>query len=476
VAVAASRHLPKNPLSPLEDRLMSDSDRPRQRQTILRWSLLVATVSLPLCAALFVLFVANPRALGWLDLRSAQQPQRADVLVPPLDEDEAALVPRLLETSREIDLNAEPGAGARLWQAGIDHADLASRVPDHPKASISEPVADLLAARDDLRGLPLLAGEECVTGSEDASVMRDVARTVRSLHGSFRQHDADALVRWLVTLRQKVALSSEAWRHVRPLEQTLQTEETSVRLALVGTLAEIDGTEARAALARRAVFDPSREVRDAAVEALRGRPISGAREVFLSALRHPWPPAASHAALALVALQDEAAVPHLRQLLDQPDPTAPYLDVDGKWRKKEVVRVNHLRNCLLCHPPSLARGDELPRVRSAELRGEVPTPGQPLPPPDQLYGRTDRRGDSVRQVVRANVTYFRQDFSLMHPVKDPDKWPEIQRFDYFVRAREVEPTTAEVLFGRAGGCRNYPQREAVRWVLARLTGDPKSKR
>ena len=38
---------------------------------------------------------------------------------------------------------------------------------------------------------------------------------------------------------------------------------------------------------------------------------------------------------------------------------------------QELVRVNHLANCLLCHAPSFQRGDL--------VRGAVPTPGLPLP-------------------------------------------------------------------------------------------------
>src|SRR5207253_10217998 len=66
----------------------------------------------------------------------------------------------------------------------------------------------------------------------------------------------------------------------------------------------------------------------------------------------PWAPAANNAAEALVELGDKIVIPHLVQLLSQPDPSAPQTLPNGKVVVKEVVRVNHLTNCLMCHPPS----------------------------------------------------------------------------------------------------------------------------
>jgi hypothetical protein len=122
----------------------------------------------------------------------------------------------------------------------------------------------------------------------------------------------------------------------------------------------------------------------------------------------------------------------------------------------EVVRINHLRNCLLCHAPSSSRKDP--------LRAVVPTPGQALP---LVY-----YGSSKGDFVRADITYLRQDFSLIQRVAKPDKWPEWQRFDYLVRTREP---TAEELAAQKGKARqaasaSYPQRQAVLFALRELTG------
>src|SRR5262249_43808580 len=224
--------------------------------------------------------------------------------------------------------------------------------------------------------------------------------------------------------------------HVRPLEQMIQADRSVVRCELVNTLAKVRGRAATQAIARRAAFDPCPRVRATAIEALKKRNAGDTREVRLSALRHPWPPAGDHAALALVALEDEEAVPALRQLVTQPDPRAPYEDEGGRWRQKELVRVNHLRNCLLCHPPSLSKHDL--------VTGPIPKPGEPLP--ERYYSR--RRGGGS-QMVRADVVFFRQDFSVTHEVEEPNKWPDEQRFDYLVRMRELDAEEAEALAKKA---------------------------
>ena len=145
-----------------------------------------------------------------------------------------------------------------------------------------------------------------------------------------------------------------------------------------------------------------------------------AREFLFEALRYPWPAAADHAAQATVRLNDVDALPKLREMLHLPDPLAPFQDVRGKWVVNELVRVNHLRNCLLCHPPSQSTRDL--------LRGVIPTPGEPLP-----VAYNSRRGS----FVKADVTYLKQDFSATLPVADHDKWPAQQRYDFFIRTRPV---------------------------------------
>jgi len=61
---------------------------------------------------------------------------------------------------------------------------------------------------------------------------------------------------------------------------------------------------------------------------------------------------AEHSAEALVRLDDWESVPELIEMLDMPHPQAP-VEVDGKLVQRELVAINHMKNCLLCHPPSV---------------------------------------------------------------------------------------------------------------------------
>jgi hypothetical protein len=221
---------------------------------------------------------------------------------------------------------------------------------------------------------------------------------------------------------------------------------------MLKTLSAAKGKSAGAALARRAVFDLDPELREAAVNALRDRPPAEYRPALLEALRYPWAPVADHAAEALVDLDDREAVPDLAGLLDKPDPRVPSQTEDKKWVAAEVVRVNHLGNCALCHAPSYARDDP--------VRGVVPERGQPLPVEAYYQSKSG-------SFVRADVTYLRQDFSLMRSVPKPDQWPEVQRFDYLVRRRELSDDEVKRLTAAPV---DYPQRQAVLWALRELTG------
>ncbi len=236
----------------------------------------------------------------------------------------------------------------------------------------------------------------------------------------------------------------------------VQVEDSVTRREFLKQMDSIKSAKASVFLARQALFDLSAEVREEAVKALKERPREEYRQVLLDGLRYPWAPVAAHAAEALVGLKDREVVFRLADMLDEPDPCAPHRDKNNKWVVSEVVSINHLRNCLLCHAPSTAVKDP--------LRGIVPTPGQPLP---RVY-YSSSKGD----LVRADVTYLRQDFSLMERVARPDKWPEWQRFDYLVRSRELttEELAAHRKKARKSGLSSYPQRDAVLFALRELTG------
>ena len=77
-------------------------------------------------------------------------------------------------------------------------------------------------------------------------------------------------------------------------------------------------------------------------------------------------------------------LPRLINILEQPDPRAPVTKViDGKEVSfvRELVRVNHHHNCLLCHPPA-----NTPDASRDVLSAPVPQPSQPLQSVFQGYG------------------------------------------------------------------------------------------
>jgi hypothetical protein len=206
------------------------------------------------------------------------------------------------------------------------------------------------------------------------------------------------------------------------LMQLLQAEDRPLRLLLVETLAEIKGEKASVALAQRAIYDLSEEVRKKAAEALSKRPSAEFEQVLLEAFRYPWAPAAEHAAECIVALRMKHLVPKLIPLLKEPDPTLPFEENNQKM-VRQLVRMNHLCNCIVCHAPSTSREDL--------VRGLVPMPGAEMPP---VYYQ------AVTGVfVRASITFLRQDFSVMQPVPEPGKWPTYQRYDYLILKRPVTP-------------------------------------
>jgi hypothetical protein len=191
-----------------------------------------------------------------------------------------------------------------------------------------------------------------------------------------------------------------------------------------------------------------------AVHLLKPRMTPEARQFLLDALRHPYAPFADHAAATLAALSDRESVPTLVALLDVADPSAPTTDAEGNSVVNEVVRINHARNCQLCHAPSWDRSDP--------ARVAVPLVSNPLPPSFSVaYYEESGPGP----FVRADVTYLRQDFSLTLEVQKPGPWPKMQRYDFFVRPR---PALEWELLNNAPGI-EYPQRYAVLRALRKIT-------
>lgn len=394
------------------------------------------------------------------------------------DLSEDALV-RQIEKAQELTLDRTP-----------DRADSSNMVSAAVTASrLGKPDAEttprLLKNRADLAGLPLIMGDDCKLAPSAADHLQGGSVSLRG-HlfdatggaGPGRPGRVTTAVGGAAVADPRpdpdklhTALSGDARKHnlwlkseaVPALVQLLMAENESIREVLVEQLSRIPGAKASAALAQRALFDLHPRVREQALQALAARPQAQYRQALLEGFKHPWSPVADHAAEALVALKMTDAVPQLVGLLDLPDPSEPQ-EKRGVVVVKEMVKVNHLQNCLMCHAPSLNNEDK--------VRGFVPPTNQPLPPSfsREYYG--PRRTGTF---VKADTTYLRQDFSVPLEVKNHGLWPGTQRFDFLVRERAA--TVKEVNLARAKMAqKDRPPSEhqkAVFFALRELTGkDP----
>jgi hypothetical protein len=298
-------------------------------------------------------------------------------------------------------------------------------------APLDPPVVLASRTRHDLAALPFRVGADAVLSRDRAEAMNGLSRQLRDtfpktlVSRDDLRPDADKLYTALTT----EARNQRAWAgpdSVACIAQMLQAEGQPVRRMSCELLRGLPTAAATETLARWAVFDTDPDTRAAAVDALRDRDPREVTRLLVGHLRYPWPRAVEHACEALIALGCTDAIPHLAAAYDLPEPDAPFAvelpgEAGGVFRR-EVVRVNHLKNCLLCHAPSLVQTDL--------IRGTVPDLNQPLPPPTSPSYYT-----SGGTFISAEYTYLRQDFSVVQPVTSPGQWPARQRYDYMVAVR-----------------------------------------
>lgn len=223
---------------------------------------------------------------------------------------------------------------------------------------------------------------------------------------------------------------------IAALTQMLAAESPEMRLGLVKYLTAAPHVEATKALARMAIFSPEDDVRFAAVDALKVRRDKDYTEILLKGLQYPLPAVAKRSADAIARLDRSDLIPQLVAILDQPDPRLPTMRETGEKKRlvvREVVKMNHHRNCMMCHSPGNSG-----TVSAEAITAEVPIQGQALPTPSQGYRQT-----SPDLMIRVDVTYLRGDFSATLTVADAHPWPELQRFDFFIRERTVTADEAE---------------------------------
>lgn len=177
--------------------------------------------------------------------------------------------------------------------------------------------------------------------------------------------------------------------------------------------------------------------------------------------------AAENAGRAIARLNRQDLVPQLVAFLAERDPRQPFeQDVNGQpvTVVREMVKINHHRNCLLCHqpaPPNSTPGN-------GTVFAAVPTPGEPFPTPQpgNPYGSMP-----TEAMITADVTYLRQDFSVLQPVAHAAPWPEMQRFDFLVRTRVLTQDEVREHQQKAGAALELsPNHKAALAALVRLTG------
>jgi hypothetical protein len=287
-----------------------------------------------------------------------------------------------------------------------------------------------------INGLPLRFGADCQSSLDHARALESDARSLK------------AWIAGRVSLPNQLA--HDQWRRpetIPALMQVLTVEDSTTRRLLIRTLKDIPGPGATAALANRAIFDLNAEARRSAAEALRDRPVEEYLDRLLEAFRYPWAPAADHAAQAVVALNLQKATSRLRQMAEESDLTTP--QPKTSWDKstghevRELVRINHRKNCVLCHQMSADASDP--------ARASISQSAQYYNAPNGPF-------------IRADIVYLRQDFSVTQPTHSDasvGSGPEWQRYDYVVRTRTLKASDGSPFRASA-------QREAVQFALRAL--------
>jgi len=342
----------------------------------------------------------------------------------------------------------------------------------------------LIQKRADLQGLPYAMGADCRSVGEPGKLVALLSRLVRrSISEAVEEPELQSLplhadVFWSAVQRNCQEIEGELVKltgfsqvaydgaSVAALMQVLAAESAPVRRGLVKHLSRIPHVEATRALAKLALFSAEDEVRLPALEALKLRRERDYTALLIQGFRYPLPAVARHAAEAAVRLERADLVPQLVDLLEKGDPRLPAVQAVGNKKLpvvRELVRINHHRNCMLCHAPFTS--EKNPDGFRLVAAAPVPLPSEPLPSRSAGY-----QGDfPSNNFVDISVTYLRPDFSLMQPVHEAAPWPDVQRFDFLVRTRILSDEEAAEYKQKATGV-EMPYQRAILFALRELTG------
>lgn len=389
--------------------------------------------------------------------------------LPSILNEELALVPQLMFMT-PLDKKLE------FFKAQEEMAHVLAKINHLNKKERDGFLKIYLAKRDDLRGLPFRMSDDCKTDEKQAFLFgRAVAFVQLALQTSHEtlleehvksqpkdasQKELDAALKkmddnarskqfwldlsaktfavWLKENAPAVQQSPDAIDRavVAALMQMITPRHEAYKTGMVRYLTTIKQPDATASLVKLAIYPPEANVRTAAIDALKSRPYSDYSNAVMAGFRYPLPVISKRAADVLVQTKNTSVLDDLVTVLTEPDPRAPRTrNVDGQHVSvvREMVRINHHHNCLMCHAPS-----NTPDVPQGVLTAPVALPSDALPSAVHGYGS----GLSPDIFVRTDMTYLRQDFSVMMNVENAKPWPEMQRFDFFVRTRDVTPAQA----------------------------------
>jgi hypothetical protein len=351
-------------------------------------------------------------------------------------------------------------------------------------------VEALIGKRPDLAGLPFLLGDACrmkpgegqkfVAQEGFRKVLAHRSADLAELHRRLEDNKGDGnkpyevpdLSYYYDYYKQHGLLNEmDPAAQVASTMQVCGPEPADTQLGVISFLSDLAHVDATRALARLAIFSEEPEVRTAALRSLKLRRDRDYTDILLAGLKYPWPAVAERTSKAIVQLGRSDLVPHLIDVLEGPDPRAPQTrEISGKKVSvvRELVRVNHNHNCLLCHAPATAERDGASKQEAeklAPLTAQIPIPSDAT---NAYY-----RPSNAEILVRFDVTYLRQDFSRMLPVNDTDPWPGMQRYDFLVRTRTVSDQEAgalrELLLPQGADSVSAYHRAAA-WALKELTG------
>jgi HEAT repeat protein len=421
-----------------------------------------------------------------------QPPVTAPAVAAKSPEPEKPARPRLKELSEEElrkQLAAMPefGLSQKTRQALVQSYSNLYKGNSGVSMSLKFDPFTLLHHFPDAAVLPVRSTANCQLPPKEAATLGVLAKKLHAYLDTIAPMDQDGKrakpTRLREVLREERRGKRPEWLRAEALPamlQILMAEDVPLRLLLVDMIAEVDARPATIALAQRAVYDLSAEVRQAAIKALRDRPRADSRPVLVEALRYPWAPVADHAAQALVDLADGDAVPLLVNLLGKPDPVAPYPTAKDGTAVRHLVRVNHLANCLLCHAPAQSGKDPVvgfdPSVNittsgssggGGRWRGRSSGASQS----QAGGGGGGWRGGTGSMLIRADVQFLKQDFSVSFPVGIPGVEVQGLRFDYLIATRLLKGAELREWKEQSATVPStYPQREAALFALRALTG------